>query len=152
MIEQWEGFIPGKWCDEINVRSFIMKNYTEYVGDESFLVGPTDATKKLMERINELDQEELKRGGVYNADTSIISTSGSCSLTTFLTSSIVTSSVSYVNFSLAKLTLTLCKLGFFSNFFCILFAHPAQSKFFKINSYFFILCTPFKKGPGLFFN
>ena len=74
MIEQWEGFIPGKWCDEINVRSFIMKNYTEYVGDESFLVGPTDATKKLMERINELDQEELKRGGVYNADTSIIST------------------------------------------------------------------------------
>ena len=74
MIEQWEGFIPGKWCDEINVRSFIMKNYTEYVGDESFLVGPTDATKKLMSMINDLEQEELKRGGVYNADTSIIST------------------------------------------------------------------------------
>ena len=74
MIEQWEGFIPGKWCDEINVRSFIMKNYTEYVGDESFLVGPTDATKKLMSMINDLEQEELKRGGVYNADTSVIST------------------------------------------------------------------------------
>ena len=74
MIEQWDGFIPGKWCDEINVRSFIMKNYTEYVGDESFLVGPTDATKKLMSMINDLEQEELKRGGVYNADTSIIST------------------------------------------------------------------------------
>ena len=59
MIEQWEGFVPGKWCDEINVRSFIMKNYTEYVGDESFLVGPTDATKKLMTMINELDQEEF---------------------------------------------------------------------------------------------
>ena len=74
MIEQWEGFIPGKWCDEINVRSFIMKNYTEYVGDESFLVGPTEATTKLMSQINDLEQEELKRGGVYNADTSIIST------------------------------------------------------------------------------
>ena len=74
MIEQWEGFVPGKWCDEINVRSFIMKNYTEYVGDESFLCGPTENTTKLMSMINDLEQEELKRGGVYNADTSIIST------------------------------------------------------------------------------
>ncbi len=74
MIEQWEGFVPGKWCDEINVRSFIMKNYTEYVGDESFLCGPTENTNKLMSMINNLEQEELKRGGVYNADTSIIST------------------------------------------------------------------------------
>ena len=74
MIQQWEGFVPGKWCDEINVRSFIMKNYTEYVGDESFLCGPTENTTKLMSMINDLEQEELKRGGVYNADTSIIST------------------------------------------------------------------------------
>jgi len=74
MIEQWEGFVPGKWCDEINVRNFIQTNYTEYLGDEKFLVGPTEATIKLTEKINELEAEELKRGGVYNADTSIIST------------------------------------------------------------------------------
>ena len=74
MIEQWEGFKPGKWCDEINVRSFIQNNYTEYTGDEKFLEGPTEATNKLVEMIKELDAEELKRGGVYNADTALIST------------------------------------------------------------------------------
>jgi len=74
MIEQWEGFNQGKWCDEINVRDFILKNYHEYTGDDKFLAGPTEATNKLMAEINELEQEELKRGGVYNADTSIIST------------------------------------------------------------------------------
>ena len=73
MIEQWEGFKQGKWCDEINVRDFIQSNYKEYTGDEKFLQGPTDATVKLMQTINELEAEELKRGGVYNADTSIIS-------------------------------------------------------------------------------
>jgi len=74
MLEQWEGFKSGKWCDEINVRDFIQNNYTEYVGDDKFLKGATEATKKLTEMINELEAEELKRGGVYNADTSIIST------------------------------------------------------------------------------
>ena len=74
MIEQWEGFKPGKWCDEISVRSFIQSNYTEYLGDDNFLAGPTEATISLMHKINELEQEEIRRGGVYNADTSIIST------------------------------------------------------------------------------
>ena len=74
MNEQWNGFKTGKWCDEINVRDFIQLNYTEYVGDESFLSGPTDATIKLNDKIKELELEEVKRGGVYSADTSIVST------------------------------------------------------------------------------
>ena len=74
MIEQWEGFVQGKWCDEINVRDFIRNNYTEYLGNDKFLEGPTDATKELLEEINRLEIEEQKRGGVYAADTSIIST------------------------------------------------------------------------------
>ena len=37
MREEWNGFKEGKWCDEINVRNFIKCNYTEYLGDESFL-------------------------------------------------------------------------------------------------------------------
>ena len=73
-MEQWEGFKEGKWCDTISVRNFIQTNYTEYTGDESFLVGPTEATTKLNEKIKELELEEVKRGGVYSADTSIIST------------------------------------------------------------------------------
>jgi len=74
MIEQWEGFKSGKWCDEINVRDFIQNNYTEYTGDDKFLEEPTEATKKLTQMVNELEAEEVKRGGVYNADTSIVST------------------------------------------------------------------------------
>ena len=27
--EEWEGFVPGKWCDdEVDVRDFIQRNYT----------------------------------------------------------------------------------------------------------------------------
>ena len=40
-------FVKGKWCDEINVRDFIQRNYTPYDGDASFLEGPTKATEKL---------------------------------------------------------------------------------------------------------
>ncbi len=46
-FEQWKGFEQGKWCDDIDTRDFIQKNYTPYDGDESFLAGPTDATNKL---------------------------------------------------------------------------------------------------------
>ncbi len=73
--EQWEGFTPGKWCDdEVNVRDFIQRNYTPYEGDGSFLAGPTEATKKLWEEILKLSAEERKAGGVLKADTAIVST------------------------------------------------------------------------------
>ncbi|MBE5739157.1 MAG: formate C-acetyltransferase [Clostridiales bacterium] len=74
MLEQWEGFKEGKWCNEISVKNFIQKNYTEYTGDESFLESPTEATIKLNEEIKELELEEVRRGGVYQADTSVVST------------------------------------------------------------------------------
>ena len=43
----WEGFVAGKWQNEVNLRDFIQLNYTPYTGDESFLVGPTKATTEL---------------------------------------------------------------------------------------------------------
>ena len=71
----WEGFVPGKWCDdEINVRDFIQRNYTPYEGDASFLAPATDATKKLWDIICDLTKKEIAAGGVLNADTKIIST------------------------------------------------------------------------------
>ena len=71
----WEGFIPGKWCDdEVNVRDFIQRNYTPYDGDDSFLAPATDATKKLWEEVLELYKQERENGGVLDADTSIVST------------------------------------------------------------------------------
>ena len=58
----WDGFKPGLWQKEINVRDFIQQNYTPYDGDESFLAPATERTKKLWEKLNELFVEERKKG------------------------------------------------------------------------------------------
>ena len=75
LFKAWEGFNPGKWSsDEIDVRDFIQKNYTPYDGDDSFLAGPTEATKKLWQIVLDLSKKEREAGGVLKADTDIIST------------------------------------------------------------------------------
>ncbi len=58
----WEGFKPGLWQKEINVRDFIQQNYDPYEGDASFLASATDRTTKLWARLNELFLEERKKG------------------------------------------------------------------------------------------
>lgn len=72
--ENWDGFIGGKWQEEINVRDFIQKNYREYTGDDSFLSGATKRTKELMGRVNTLFEVEKQFGGVLDIDTETIST------------------------------------------------------------------------------
>ena len=74
MRQEWDSFKGGVWEKEINVRDFIQKNYTPYEGDESFLAGPTEATKELWAQVMELSEEERKKGGVLDMDTHIIST------------------------------------------------------------------------------
>mgnify|MGYP005606085071 CR=1 FL=1 len=56
--KNWQGFTPGVWQDEINVRDFIQKNYTPYEGDSSFLVESTNKTKKLWEEVLNLYKKE----------------------------------------------------------------------------------------------
>ena len=73
-MEQWKGFVEGNWCKEIDVRDFINKNYTEYLGDESFLESTTPATDKLMDKLNALFKKERENNGVLDADTSVVST------------------------------------------------------------------------------
>ncbi len=68
MREEWQGFCKGKWCDKIDVRDFIVKNYTPYEGDASFLQGPTERTKKISAKLNALLAEEAKKG-VLDVDT-----------------------------------------------------------------------------------
>ena len=34
----WEGFMPGLWQKEVNVRDFIQQNYKPYEGDHAFLL------------------------------------------------------------------------------------------------------------------
>lgn len=73
-FEGWTGFNTGNWKKEIDVRNFIKLNYTEYVGDDSFLKGPTDKTKKLWNKVSKYIDSENKKGGVLSADEKIIST------------------------------------------------------------------------------
>ncbi len=74
-FKQWEGFEKGDWTQEINVRDFIQRNYTPYTGDESFLTGPTEKTKKLWDEVLELYKREHDApGGVLDIDTKTIST------------------------------------------------------------------------------
>ena len=69
-MDAWRGFKSGKWNHEINVPEFIELNYTEYTGDGSFLAGPTEATKKLWEKLMPMIKEERERG-IYDAETKI---------------------------------------------------------------------------------
>ena len=66
-------FVGGKWQTEINVRSFIQKNYTPYYGDSRFLAEPTEATLKLWDECCELFKKERENGGVLDLDTKVIS-------------------------------------------------------------------------------
>ena len=72
MFEQWNGFKAGKWQEEINLRDFIQLNYTPYHGDEKFLEGPTERTRKLNNKFEELLKVEQERGGVYDIDTETV--------------------------------------------------------------------------------
>ncbi len=72
-FKQWEGFEGRLWKEEVNVRDFIQKNYAPYGGDESFLAPPTDATRKLWDKLKELQKEERARGGVLDMDTHVVS-------------------------------------------------------------------------------
>lgn len=71
---QWNDFKGSIWKNEINVRDFIQNNYKQYDDNEDFLVGPTDATNKLWEKLQELQLEETKKGGVLDMETEVIST------------------------------------------------------------------------------
>lgn len=67
-------FTNGKWNKEIDVRDFIIANYTPYEGDESFLASPTEDTQKLWKQLSDKMKEERDRGGVYDIDEHTIST------------------------------------------------------------------------------
>ena len=73
MEQEWNSFVGGVWQKLRNVRDLIQKNYTPYEGDDSFLAGPTQATKDLWDQVMELSAEERAKGGVLDMDTKIIS-------------------------------------------------------------------------------
>lgn len=74
MRPEWRDFSGGVWEREINVRDFIQKNYTPYDGDDTFLAGPTQATKDLWAQVMDLTVKEREAGGVLDMDTKLVST------------------------------------------------------------------------------
>lgn len=74
-MPEWEGFTPGRWSKAaVEVRNFILHNYTPYYGDDSFLAPPTEATKKLWATVMDLARQEREAGGVLDMDTKVVST------------------------------------------------------------------------------
>ena len=86
----WQGFKKGNWNKTVDVRDFIINNYSEYLGDSSFLVGPTEASLKLNQKVLDFLQEEKQKGGVIELDTEVVS-------------SIVSHDAGYIDQSLEKI-------------------------------------------------
>lgn len=70
---QWEGFNEGVWTEVIDVRDFIDKNYTPYLGNGDFLEGPTERTRAALAELERLKKLEQERNGVLSVDTSTVS-------------------------------------------------------------------------------
>jgi len=71
--KHWEHFVAGCWNDTINVRDFVMRNFSPWYGDESFLAKPTEQTLQLFEKVKALFAQELNAGGVLDIDAETIS-------------------------------------------------------------------------------
>ncbi len=69
-MDLYKGFKDGIWKEEIDVTDFILQNYTEYTGDESFLAKPTKATDQLWKTLSEMFKIEREKG-IYDAETKI---------------------------------------------------------------------------------
>jgi formate C-acetyltransferase len=69
----WRGFKPGLWQRDVNVRWFIQQNYTPYEGDGKFLAPPTERTRRLWKKLEDLFVEERRKGvlDVSNVPSSI---------------------------------------------------------------------------------
>ncbi len=72
-FDYYDSFKGKKWKEDIDVRDFIVNNYTPYLGDESFLAGPTKRTDRLWEKLQLLQKEEREKGGVLDMETEVVS-------------------------------------------------------------------------------
>jgi formate C-acetyltransferase len=73
MHAAWDGFTSGPWVDHVDVRDFIQRNYTPYLGDSSFLAGPTARTTAMWDKLAAMFPEEREKG-VYDIDATTPST------------------------------------------------------------------------------
>ena len=69
----WRGFHGDSWKENVDLSNFIVRNFTEYKGDDSFLAGPTEKTKAVWAKCEKLLEEENKNGGCLDVETNILS-------------------------------------------------------------------------------
>jgi formate C-acetyltransferase len=68
--DAWTGFSQGAWRQKVDVRGFIQENYAPYLGDASFLAGPTARTRQLWDELGVLLKKEREVGVLdVSADT-----------------------------------------------------------------------------------
>jgi formate C-acetyltransferase len=67
---QWQGFVPGQWVKQVDVRDFIQRNYTPYESDGAFLAGPSQRTTQLWQQVTQLMLQEREKG-ILDVDTSV---------------------------------------------------------------------------------
>lgn len=72
MCDKWRDFKGKIWKDKIDVKQFILDNYIEYKGDESFLQSPTSKTKRLNDKFIKMSKIEIEKG-IYDVDTKTVS-------------------------------------------------------------------------------
>lgn len=68
MQSGWRSFKKSKWTRKVNVNDFILTNITPYLGNESFLAGPTQNTTELWKIVSDLTKQERDNGGVLDVD------------------------------------------------------------------------------------
>ena len=66
---EWDGFSEGAWCERIDVRDFMQRNYTPYDGDAAFLAGPTKKTLDVWQRLEDNYLSAERRNRVFAVDT-----------------------------------------------------------------------------------
>ena len=71
-MQEWNLFKGENWKNKIDVKNFILENYTEYTGDDNFLEETSSKTQKVWDKCQELLKEELKNG-VLDIETNIMS-------------------------------------------------------------------------------
>ena len=68
MNEKWLNFKGNDWKEKVNVEDFIINNYTEYTGDDSFLESISDRTNSVWDKCKDLLIEEQQKG-IIDVDT-----------------------------------------------------------------------------------
>ncbi|MCL6589905.1 MAG: formate C-acetyltransferase [Firmicutes bacterium] len=69
MLDPWRGFKGEVWKNRIDVAEFVRENYQPYYGSAEFLKAPTERSKKLWAKCQELIALERAAGGVLAIDT-----------------------------------------------------------------------------------